>query len=48
MSAGKNIQDSSSGISCLDFKLWSELLAIKLLRLESASSIAAGNYTHER
>ena len=48
MFAAQKIENLNSGISALDNRLWPESITIRLILLESASFIEAGNYTHER
>ena len=48
MFEAQKIENLSSGITALNNRLRPELITIKLILWESASTVEAGNYTHER
>ena len=48
MFAAQKIEYLNPGISALNKGLWPELITIRLILWESASSVEAGNYTDER
>ena len=48
MSAIQKIENLNSGISALDYTLLLESITNRSILWEFASSVEAGNYTHER
>ena len=48
MFTAQKIENLNSGIPALDNSLWPKLVTNRLILWESASSVEAGNYTHER
>ena len=48
MFAAQKIEYFNSGTSASNTRLWPELITIRLILWESASSVEAGNCTHER